>query len=344
MESMNLHIPLIKSSDSRVYHAILSDTSLDRDGELISPDLIKEWGSNPNQYLPMLVDHANKVENLVGKWVNPNVIMKEFSGREGYALQLTPKWYESNPKAQMIKGMIEEDGAQIGLSIGAIPLESKMVEVNGKKHKMWTKARLVEGSLTPVAANANCLIVAKSYEGAINKALLSTSNDVKLEEAYDDNPEEITDEDLKPKTQEVELTKPKQVEECVKSIMADPKFKPQAGRTKEESAWAICQSKVGKSYSYKEKKMEEIIMPEDEINDPVPEPEAPEEVDKFAKLEAQIAKMAKLLETKKAPVLNREAELKLLAPETVNKTVDAPMIDKALPLSKMLFLSRGVLK
>jgi hypothetical protein len=35
---------------------------------------------------------------------------------------------------------------------------------------------------------------------------------------------------------------PKWVEDCVKEKMADSKFKPQEGKTKEESAWAVCQT------------------------------------------------------------------------------------------------------
>jgi len=33
---------------------------------------------------------------------------------------------------------------------------------------------------------------------------------------------------------------PEKVERCVRKLLADPKFKPKKGRTKEESAWAIC--------------------------------------------------------------------------------------------------------
>jgi len=35
---------------------------------------------------------------------------------------------------------------------------------------------------------------------------------------------------------------PEWVDKCVKQKMADPKFKPQEGKTKEESAWAVCQT------------------------------------------------------------------------------------------------------
>jgi len=36
---------------------------------------------------------------------------------------------------------------------------------------------------------------------------------------------------------------PAWLDNCVRGILKDPKFKPQKGRTKEESAWAICTAK-----------------------------------------------------------------------------------------------------
>ena len=36
---------------------------------------------------------------------------------------------------------------------------------------------------------------------------------------------------------------PEWVDRCQKALMADPDFKPQEGRTKEESAWAVCQAR-----------------------------------------------------------------------------------------------------
>jgi len=36
---------------------------------------------------------------------------------------------------------------------------------------------------------------------------------------------------------------PKEVEKIKDALMEDPDFKPQEGKTKEESAWAIAQSK-----------------------------------------------------------------------------------------------------
>jgi len=40
---------------------------------------------------------------------------------------------------------------------------------------------------------------------------------------------------------------PASVERCVQALMRDPDFKPQNGRTKEESAWAVCTKKYQES-------------------------------------------------------------------------------------------------
>ncbi len=63
----------------------------------------------------ILVNHENKVENMVGEWTNRRV--KKIG--EHYAYIAEPKWFLSNPLARMIKGMLDE-GAIIGISIGAI--------------------------------------------------------------------------------------------------------------------------------------------------------------------------------------------------------------------------------
>jgi len=48
---------------------------------------------------------------------------------------------------------------------------------------------------------------------------------------------------------------PAWVEKCVKGIMDDSNFKPREGRTKEESAWAICTSKYQKQKETLENKL-----------------------------------------------------------------------------------------
>ena len=41
------------------------------------------------------------------------------------------------------------------------------------------------------------------------------------------------------------------IEKCVSSIMADPDFKPKKGRTKKESAIAICKTSITRSDEFR---------------------------------------------------------------------------------------------
>ena len=44
------------------------------------------------------------------------------------------------------------------------------------------------------------------------------------------------------------VTKPAKLDRCVADLMADPDFKPQEGRTKEESAHAVCTVSINKGW------------------------------------------------------------------------------------------------
>ena len=41
------------------------------------------------------------------------------------------------------------------------------------------------------------------------------------------------------------------IESCVNKLLADPKFKPKAGRTKKESAIAVCKSTITEATEFK---------------------------------------------------------------------------------------------
>jgi hypothetical protein len=311
---LKFYLPILKTGKD--YSAILSDTSLDRDDELIDTKLINKWASDPNKYLPMLIDHKNEVLSTVGKWVSPQIITKDFGGITHTALSLKPQWALSNPNAVIIKNMIEQDGIQFGLSIGARPLAHDFKKVGDRKYKVHTDAELVEGSLTPVPANANCMIMAKSF-------------------TLDEKPEPKEEPKEEDKNFNVELTKPKEVEDCVKALMSDPEFKPQEGRTKEESAWAVCQSKQ-KSFSNINQSKEVITMPED--NKTIDK--TSEILDLIKAQNEQIASLKKDIEAKNVVKLDRSEELKKMV--ATAPIASAPVVDKPASLFKMLKIAHGV--
>ena len=159
-DKRNIWIPIKKNYETNEYRAILSDTSIDRDGERMSKTLLQKWANSPNKFIPMLMDHKNEIMNMVGQWSDPVLV----ENGDSSALMMKPKWFLSNPNAQILKGMLDE-GAELGLSIGAIPKSSKVVKsADDTSIREWTDAELLEASLTPIGSNRNSFInIAKSF-------------------------------------------------------------------------------------------------------------------------------------------------------------------------------------
>ena len=183
-----LWMPISKTVDGRL-SGILSDTSIDRDDELMSKELLGKWANNKT--LPALIDHKNQMSNWAGGWKNFEVIEKGMHS----ALKAEPFFFsdKANPMAQQVKKQIEEaleNGLNPGISIGAIPLNSKDVNIDNKTYKMWTDAELVEATFTPIASNRNAYaVIAKQFD-------------------INDN---------------ITLTKPAKLERCVEHVMAQGK-------------------------------------------------------------------------------------------------------------------------
>lgn len=194
------------------FRAILSDTSIDRDDEFMSQELLGKWASEPNQFLPMLMDHSNKVENLIGKWNNAQIAK---SGDKHHALTMIPKFFDANPKANMVKGMLEE-GAQLGLSIGARPIQSEEVQIDGKTYRKWTDAELLEASITPIPSNKNSyLSLAKSFNLEKTKEEKMADKEIKKQEVELAEPETTEPETTEPETTEEETEVVEESEEEV---------------------------------------------------------------------------------------------------------------------------------
>ena len=161
---IKLWMPLQKSH-SGDFVGILSDNSIDRDGEFMSKQLLQSWVANKTP-LPMLANHENKLEKLIGGWHE-----KELVSKNGHsAMKAKPFFLESNPLGVQAKAMVEEalaKGLGIGISIGAIP-KGDMIEkeVDGKKYKGYTEAEILEATIVPIQSNRNASFsaVAKSFD------------------------------------------------------------------------------------------------------------------------------------------------------------------------------------
>jgi len=159
IEKINLWMPIAKSKTGS-FVAILSDTSIDRDDEIVGREAFEKWMEI--DYLPILVDHANKIENMIGYWVNKRIVE---SSDGHYAFIAEPKFFseKANPLAGQVKRMLEE-GGQLGVSIGALPKAWEYVDIDGKRVKKYTEVELLEASFVPVPANRHAYaILAKQF-------------------------------------------------------------------------------------------------------------------------------------------------------------------------------------
>lgn len=271
----SLWMPVTKDTNGE-YHAVLTDTSLDRDDEAMDRDMILDWGRTKG--LPSLANHENKMEKWVGGWDNIKGITK------GTRAAITAKpWFfskDANPLAAQIQKQVDEaieKGLNPGISIGAMVHEHEMRKIDGKEIKVYTQGELLEATWVPIQSNRNA-----SY-GHIAKQF------------------------------DLEMTKPKQVDECVKALKADPDFKPQKGKTKEESAWAVCQAKYGKSFeNQKEGNNMESELTQKDIDSAVEANAEKLNKDfetKMAEKDKEIEKLSKDLEESKKSLENKETEM-----------------------------------
>ena len=239
---IKLWMPVEKSFDGK-FHAILSDTSIDRDEEMMSPELIKAWANS--KALPATVNHENKMEKLVGGWENISYIQNG----DNIALLAEPLFFpaEVSLEADELRKKIEyasSNGLNVGVSISAIPHDHITKKIGDKNYKVWTDAEIIEATWVPIQSNRNATYIgmAKSFNLHSEEKM-----DIKKEESV---LQEINEENEKmPEA----ISKPKEVEDCVQALMDDPDFKPQEGRTKEESAWAVCQEKFKEKCPCQEK-------------------------------------------------------------------------------------------
>ncbi len=187
-EMIKMWMPLTKSVDGG-FVGILSDTSIDRDDEFMSKELLQDWALKGS--LPMLANHENKMEKFVGGWKN----LKTKTVKGHTALVAEPFFFskEASPLAAQMKKLIEEaiaNGLNPGISIGAIPKEVVEKEFDdGTKRRGYTKAELVEATIVPVQSNRNASFaaVAKNFDlGLDNKSInlenSKMTNEIKKEE------------------------------------------------------------------------------------------------------------------------------------------------------------------
>jgi hypothetical protein len=201
---------------------ILSDTSMDRDNEFMSKELINSWAAK-NKTLKALANHENKMQSWVGGWNNLKSVEK---GRNS-ALLANPWFFskEANPLADQIKKQVEEaieKGLNPGISIGAIPTASENREIDGKMYKVFTEAELVEATWVPIQSNRNASFghVAKGFDIDLTEKDIDTE-EMKMSDEKVDVPVTEVKEEVEAKVEpvvEAEVVEEPKVEEPVVEV------------------------------------------------------------------------------------------------------------------------------
>ena len=253
-ERIELFQSMTKSADGK-YFAVLSDNSIDRDQEIIGKQALQGIMDNDG-YTAILTDHENKIENQIGEWTNKRL---ETIG-EHTALVAEPKFYLSNPKAKMIKGMLDE-GAQLGISIGAIPISAVEKKVGDKTYKEYTGLELLEASFVAIPSNRHgrAMAVAKLFN--TNKSLEKTMETKtmidELQKKYDDLEKTLLDKetansDLVKTFEEYKVAKKAEIAKLAKEVEEVTAAKVEA-ETKVEGA----ETKIEEANKEAEAKLEE---------------------------------------------------------------------------------------
>lgn len=178
-KKIELWQPIVKSNrdGNIVFEAVLSDNSVDRDDEIVGKEaLIKV--KDCNTMIVGLMDHENKIMNQVCEWIN-----KRIEDRNGHtAFIAEPKFFMSNPNAKILKGMLDE-GANMGISIGAIVKDSEMRKYGDDEKRVFTDIEVVEASFVAVPANAHARItaVAKMFKTEEKKLTEKTYSEKEFE-------------------------------------------------------------------------------------------------------------------------------------------------------------------
>ena len=280
---IDLFMPIMKEVDGK-YIAVLSDDSVDRDEEKLSKGCVERFGDDKN-YLAALLNHDNDILNLVAEWTNKRVV--EIDGHTAFVAE--PKFYKSNPKAMIIKGMLDE-GAQPGVSIGAIV--KSYDDVNDMR--VYTELELVEASFVAIPSNRHgrAMAVAKSFK--------KNTEELKMDKEFT---QKDIDSALEKKAEEIKADFTKQLEIKDTEITKLKKDLEEAEEAKGEAEDSAAESA---------EKVDEVTEKLEEAEKQIKaEKEKALEKQKFANEGGEAAKLTdeevdKSFESGKLPVMNME--------------------------------------
>ncbi len=242
----------VEGAEERLLVTWASVEMKDNEGELIPiDDIIKEQETLLERHGPISDTHTNRIHGETFAYK-----LLEHPKTHTMGLLHLDKFFNHNELDDKVWGEIVS-GERKGSSVGGFNTgESKgKDEVTGEDvkvlegfHHMETAS--VDEPCNPMALNEAFSTVAKS-----NKSNVTKPGESKLDR-------------------------------CVADLMDDPEFKPQAGRTKEQSAFAICQTSINKELAEKSLKQDPDgghIHTEEDPEGEHTHPELEEEIEEKAK-------------------------------------------------------------
>ncbi len=204
------------------YRAVLSDNSIDRDGEIVGTKALEKVANLQLGKVPILLNHDNKIENLVGEWVNRR--METIDGHSAFVAE--PKFYKSSPKAKFIQGLLD-DGAECGISIGAIVKSTEVEKINNQDVTVYTDIELLEASFVAIPSNRHgaAMAVAKSFNNKMEASKMDEELTKEFESKIEALEKSITEKDsqIESLTKEAEVPAEVVEEEVVEEVKEETK-------------------------------------------------------------------------------------------------------------------------
>lgn len=235
-ESMSIIRSAVENALERLYVTWASVEMKDKAGEMIPvDDMAKQVNTLLLRGGPITDEHSNKI---IGRTLAYKLLIHPDTQTKG--ILLLNKIFDDNGLDDQVWQEIVS-GERQGSSVGGVNsgLSFSQDKVTGTRAKVlegfdWLENASVYKPCNPFALNEAYSVVAKSDRASAGE----TSNP------------EINEEGLTP-LDKGDVKKPAELDRCVQALMDDPDFKPEEGRTKEESAYAVCTAQLEKKVDKK---------------------------------------------------------------------------------------------
>ena len=159
----------IKNLDDDTFVVIATDSSVDRDGDIVVPEGVdvKNFMANGSFLYGHNRDMLPVARPLEAKIVNGQLMIKGQWAEKG-----------THDFCDAVRSLVKQDMLK-GVSIGFLGKDSEEnKDADGHRiGRKYTKSELVETSFTPIPSNANARVVAKDFPAEVQKALFAEKGD-----------------------------------------------------------------------------------------------------------------------------------------------------------------------